>query len=405
MAGEEKNVGVVVQDDDCLPPKNIGLRGVVVADSTICKVEGEAGKLSYRGFDVVTLAENSCFEEVVHLLLYNELPKKPQLDKLKSTLGEYRVLPPTVANALETLPTSTSPMDVLQGMVPLLGADDPELLDESKEANYRKALRLIARLPLIVTNWDRIRKGKAIVQSDPSLDHAAGILLSLDGRAPDPDTARDLDLCLTLHAEHSFNASTFTARQIASARAHMYACISGAVGSLSGELHGGANARVFAMLNKIGDPENVRSFVTRTLDEGGLIMGMGHAVYKVLDPRAKILGPMSKRLSERTGNSKFHEISERVRTITAEEFKKRKGIDINANVDFYSASVYHVMGFETDLFTPLFAIARVAGWAAHVIEEKFAEAQPKPALYRPRAEYIGRYCGPEGCEWIPENDR
>ena len=392
-------------EDPCAPPKNVGLRGVVVADSTICKVDGQAGKLNYRGFDVVTLAENATFEEVVHLLLFNALPRPDELAALKRQLAQYRNLPDSAIHAIKQFPVSAHPMDVLQSLVPFLGMDDPDLDDDTKEATYRKALRLIARFPLLISAWDRYRKGLSVVEADPDLDHAANLLYTLLGETPNSDTARDLDLCLTLHAEHSFNASTFTARQIASTRAHIYASISGAVGSLSGELHGGANARVYAMLEKIGSVDKAEAFVRTTLDEGGLIMGMGHAVYKVLDPRAKILGPMSKRLSERTGDLRFFEISEKVRQTAARIFKERKGIDINANVDFYSATVYHVMGFETDLFTPLFAIARVAGWAAHVIEEKFAEAQPKPALYRPRAEYKGRYCGPDGCEWVPPDKR
>lgn len=390
---------------NCAPPKNIGLRGIVVADSNICKVEGKAGKLNYRGFDVLTLADNSTFEEVIHLLLYDVLPTDGQLSALKKELAEYRYLPSFLVDFLKQLPASTTPMEVLQSAVAVMGASDPDISDESKEANLRKAMRLIARLPLVTTAWDRIRNGKEAVEASPDLDHAANLLFTLHNKIPDPETARDMDLCLILHAEHSFNASTFTARQIASTRANMYAAISGAIGSLSGELHGGANARVFEMLQNIGNVENVRPYVTKSLDEGGRIMGMGHAVYSTLDPRAKVLGPMSKRLSEKTGDSKFYDISEEVLEVTREEFKSRKGVDINANVDFFSASVYHMMGFKKDLFTPLFAISRVSGWATHVIEEKFAEAQPKPALYRPRAEYSGRYCGPEGCDWVPVNQR
>ena len=389
----------------CEPPKNIGLRGVVVADSSICKVDGEAGKLVYRGFDVTTLAQNAVFEEVVYLLLFGQLPSDSALADLKQKLAGYRTIPDELINALKAIPKNAVTMDVLQSAIPILGTVDPELFDESKEANIDKALRLIARLPLAVTAWDRIRKGQEPVQPDSSLGHAAAILHSLTGAIPDPDVARVLDICLILHAEHSFNASTFTARQIASTRAHMYAAISGAVGSLSGELHGGANARVLQMLMDIGSIENVHPYITRLLDEGGKVMGMGHAVYKVLDPRAKILGAMAEDLVKKTGKEDYFKISQQVNQITREEFKIRKGIDINANVDFYSATVYDSMGFAIDMFTPLFAISRVSGWAAHVIEEKFAEAQPKPALYRPRAEYTGHYCGPEGCEWVPKDKR
>jgi len=392
-------------EDECPPTKNIGLRGVVVADSNISRVDGEKGELIYRGYRIEDLAQQGTFEEIVHLLLFGELPSADEYQALKRSLADSRDLPGAVVDALRASPTNAATMDVLQGMIPLLGAQDPDLTDESKEANRRKSLRLIARLGLVVAAWDRIRKGRGIVESRPELDHAANLLYTLHGETPDPETARDLDVCLILHADHSFNASTFTARQIASTRAHIYACVAGAVGSLSGELHGGANARVYQMLREIGSADKVSDYVARTLDEGGRIMGMGHAVYKVIDPRAKILGPMAERLGEATGRGELYELSEQVRQVTAKEFKKRKDIEIHPNVDFYSASVYTMMGFDVDLFTPLFAVSRVAGWTAHVIEEKFAEAQQKPALYRPRAEYAGNYCGPEGCEWIPLDKR
>jgi citrate synthase len=222
---------------------------------------------------------------------------------------------------------------------------------------------------------------------------------------PDDEVVRFFDTALVLHAEHSFNASTFAAREVASTRAHIYAAVTAAVGSLSGELHGGANVRVMEMLFKIGSTEAVKSYVKQELDAGRKIFGLGHAVYDTDDPRAHILAPMSKRMGERSGEPKWYEISTLLEKTGKEEFKQRKGRDIYVNVDFYSASLYYSMGIPVDLFTPVFAIARIAGWSAHVIEEQFAGAAPKPMLYRPESEYIGEYCGPEVCEFTPMEKR
>jgi citrate synthase len=296
-------------------------------------------------------------------------------------------------------------MDVLQAAVPVLAMQDSELEDQTKEGNYRKALRLVARLPLVVSAWDRIRNGKEVVEADPELSEAANFLYTLHGSVPDPEAERTMDLILILHAEHSFNASTFTARQIASTRAHIYAAIAGALGSLSGELHGGANTRVYNMLQEIGSVENVRDYVTSTLDAGGRIMGMGHAVYQVTDPRAEILGPMAEKLATKAGQPELYEIAREVSRITTEEMDARKGRKIYPNVDFYSALVNYLIGIPVDLFTPVFAAGRVSGWCAHYLEERFGEAAAKPTLYRPAAEYVGRYCGEQACEWIELDER
>ena len=390
----------------CPPTKNIGLRGVPVADTMISDVDGEVGRLIYRGYDIAALAENATYEEVVHLLLYHRLPTIGELQSITLAMNEFRTLPGAVVQALRALPSGTTTMDMLQAMVPLLGIYDPDLLDDGKEAHYRKALRLISRMPLVVTAWDRIRNGKDVVTADHHLSHAANLLYTLHGRVPDARTARDLDVCLVLHAEQTFNASSFTARQIASTRAHLYACVGGAVGALSGGLHGGANTQVKEMLEEIGSVDRARAYVVRTLASGERVMGMGHAVYKVLDPRAKILGEMARRLAESTGDRRWYEITEEVRRVTTEEFAKRHGGEaIWPNVDFYTPTVYTAMGIPTDMFTAIFAVARVVGWSAHVIEEKFAEAQPKPALYRPTADYVGNYCGPQGCAWVPIDKR
>ncbi|MBW1983004.1 MAG: citrate (Si)-synthase, partial [Deltaproteobacteria bacterium] len=271
----------------------------------------------------------------------------------------------------------------------------------SKEANVQKAIRLVAKLATVVAAWDRIRNGHDPVEPNPDLNHAANFLYMLKGKDPEEDIANFFDVALVLHAEHGFNASTFAAREIASTRAHMYAAVAGAVGSLSGELHGGANTRVMEMLMEIGSPDRVEEYVRSQFDAGQRIMGLGHAVYKVDDPRAHILAPMSKAVGERFGETRWYEMSELLERVAKEEFRKRKGRDIYTNVDFYSASLYYMMGIPMDLFTPIFAISRVAGWTAHVIEEQFAEAAPKPMLYRPESEYVGEYCGPEVCTFEP----
>ena len=227
----------------------------------------------------------------------------------------------------------------------------------------------------------------------------------LNGTIPDDELAGFFDTCLVLHAEHSFNASTFSARQVASTRAHMYSAVAAGVGSLSGELHGGANTRVMEMLLNIGSVDKVEAYVNNLLDTGGKIMGLGHAVYKTDDPRAHILAPMSKKMGERTGEPKWYEMSKILEKKGKEAFKQRKGRDIFVNVDFYSASLYYYMGIPVDLFTPIFAIARISGWAAHVIEEQFGGAASKPVLYRPDSEYIGEYCGPEECAFVPMDER
>jgi citrate synthase len=296
-------------------------------------------------------------------------------------------------------------MDVLQASIPVLASYDPQLHEETKEANLKKAARLIAKLPTIVAAWDHIRKGLEPVDPNPSLTHAGNFLYMLSGTLPDSGTARDFDICLILHAEHSFNASTFAGREVASTHAHMYASIAAAIGALSGELHGGANSEVMKMLLEIGEVERVKSWVTSRLQRGGKIMGMGHAVYHTEDPRATILRGICVRMAERTGDRHWYELTKAIEAATKEEFKKIKGKEIYPNVDFYSASVYHMMGIPMDLFTPVFAISRISGWAAHIIEEKFAEAQPKPELYRPDADYIGTYCGPQFCEYVPIEKR
>ena len=385
--------------------KNTGLRGIPVADTKISFIDGEQGILIYRGFRIEELAEKSSFAETAYLLLNGDLPDKKRLEEFIRRITAERAVPDFIYECLAKLPEQTSPMDVLQAAVPLLAASDTELADETRDANVRKAIRLIARIPFIVAAWHRIRNGLAPLQPDENLSHAGNFLWQLTGKKPDPETVRELDVCLILHADHTFNASTFACREVVSTKAHMYAGVAAGVGALSGPLHGGANARVMKMLMEIEAEKDIPAWVKKQIESGKKIMGMGHAVYKTTDPRAKILKEMSRRMGEKLGQTKWYDLSVQVEEAALREFEKKGKTTLKPNVDFYSASVYHMMGIPGDLMTPLFAIARIAGWCAHIIEEKFAEAQEKPALYRPESEYVGNYCGKLGCVYEPVNAR
>ncbi len=391
--------------DECLPVKNTGLRGLVIASSKISDVRGSEGKLIYRGYLIQDLAEKVSFEETTHLLIYEKLPNEKELAAFKKRLEAERNIPDGVVAALETMPRDALPMDVLQAGVPLLANYDPDTRKQSREASERMAIRLVAKLPTVLAAWDRIRNGREVLPPADGLGHAANFLYMLLGEKPDEEVARFMDTALVLHADHGFNASTFAAREVASTRAHMYAAAAAGVGSLSGELHGGANVRVMEMLKEVGSPENVEPYLKKILEEGKKIMGLGHAVYQTDDPRAFILSPMSKRMGERAGDAKWHEMSKKLETAAKKAFKEHKGREIYVNVDFYSASLYYSMGIPMDFFTPVFAISRVAGWTTHVLEEQFAEAAPKPMLYRPESEYVGEYCGPEECKFVPIDQR
>jgi citrate synthase len=333
------------------------------------------------------------------------LPSAPELAAFRKALAAERAIPPEVVAALKTRPVQSRPMDILQAAVPMLANHDPDLADASREASLRIAVRLIAKFPTVVTAWHRIRNGLEPLAPSAELGHAANFIYLLTGKAPEKDGTRAIETALVLHAEHGFNASTFAAREVASTRAHMYAAVAAGVGSLSGELHGGANARVMQMLMSLGSVDKVAGFVSTELKAGRKIFGLGHAVYDVDDPRAHILSPMSKTLGQQLGEPKWYEMSSQIERATKELFRKLKGVDIPVNVDFYSASLYHYLGIPLDLFTPVFAIARIAGWTAHVIEEQFAGAAAKPMLYRPESQYIGEYCGPEVCEFVPLDER
>ena len=380
--------------------RNIGLRNIEVADTKICSIDGENGKLIYRGYDILDLVKHSTYEETAYLLLFGDLPTADQLSDFKRRLVEARGIPEPLIKSLKNRPRRAQPMDVLQSCISELAHYDLNIEDNSKEAHLRRAITLIAKIPAIVAAWNRVRNGQHVVDPLDEGSHATNFLCMLRGVEPSAQEAKVMDICLILHAEHSFNASTFAAREIASTRAHMYACISGAVGALSGELHGGANVQVMKMLLEIGEPASVEKWIANRLQSGGRIMGMGHAVYRTTDPRADVLAKLSARISQEK-NNRWYEITEKAEKATKKWMLENKKQAIYPNVDLYSASVYYSMGIPMDLNTPIFAISRIAGWSAHVIEEKFAEAAPKPALYRPKAVYVGKYCGPMGCEYTP----
>jgi citrate synthase len=385
--------------------KNTGLRGVTVADTKVSFIDGDKGILIYRGYRIEDLAEKSSFMEVAYLILNGTLPDKKELAEFENRVKEARQVPEFIYESFNKLPEDANPMDVLQASVPLLATVDPDLTGDTRESNANMAIRLISRLPIVVAAWHRARQGLEPLSSDDNLSHAANFLWLLHGKKPDEEMARDLDTCLVLHADHTFNASTFACREVASTRAHMYAGVTAGIGALSGSLHGGANAQVMRMLLQLENEKDIASWVKKQLEAGERIMGIGHAVYKTMDPRAKFLKEMGARLGKKLGQKRWHQLSSTIEETAIKELDARGKSFLRPNVDFYSAPVYHMMGIPRDLMTPIFAISRISGWCAHIMEEKFAEAQEKPALYRPKAEYVGQYCGLMGCEYEPMDTR
>ena len=383
--------------------KNVGLRDIPVADTKISFIDGEKGKLIYRGFDILDLTKNSNFEETCFLLLHDHLPTQKEFDDFTRNLRDSRPIATQMQKNMKNWRKEADPMDVLQAFVAALAGYYNEE-GTAKEVSYQRAINLIAKVPSIVASWERIRNDKDVIQPEPKLTHSANFLYMLSGEKPDKELERIFDVCLILHADHTFNASTFAAREVASTRAHMYSAVSAAVGALSGELHGGANFEVMKMLLDIKNEESVEGWVNARMEKGERVMGMGHAVYKTVDPRSTVLKELSKKLSQKT-NMPWFNITEKIENTTSAFMKNQKEKDIFPNVDLYSASVYYMMGIPMDLNTPIFAISRVVGWAAHVIEERFAEAAPKPMLYRPKATYVGKYDGPQGCKYIPIKSR
>lgn len=361
-------------------PVVAGLEGVVVAESSISYVDGQNGRLVYRGYQIEDLAEHSIFEETTKLLLDGELPDREELEQFTRALVAERPLDERVLDLIHEFPAYAEPMAVLRTAVSAAGMFDPEATDDSKEATRRKAIRLIAQFPTIVAAFDRIRNGEEPVAPREDLSHAANFLYMLRGEEPHEEDARIMDVCLILHAEHGMNASTFSARVTAATLSDIHSAITSAAGTLKGPLHGGANQEVMRMLLGIEERGiDAAEYVREKLGAHEKVMGFGHRVYKTMDPRAPILRRFSRSLGERAGQTQWFEISERL----VETMKREKGID--PNVDFYSASTYYALGIPVDLFTPIFAVARVAGWCTHV-EAQYAHNR----LIRPRAQYVGK---------------
>ncbi|MBV9342607.1 MAG: citrate synthase [Acidobacteria bacterium] len=369
-----------------------GLEGVVATTSKICYIDGENGILAYGGIDIHELAENSTFEETCYLLWHGRLPAHNELKELGSRLAAERKLDPAVVDFLRKVPRSALPMDVLRTAVSLLGLYDRDENSTDHDANVNKAIRLTSQVAMVVAAYDRLRKGKSLIDPDPSLSHAANLLLLLNGEKPSPTAERALDIALILHADHELNASTFAARVTAATLSDMHSAITSAVGALKGPLHGGANEAVFHILEKIdasgADPVD---YVRQMLADKKKISGFGHRVYRTEDPRATHLRRMSEDLCRTAGQPKWFEMSRKIEQFVKAEKK------LNANVDFYSASTYRVLGIDVDLFTPVFAVSRMSGWTAHVVEQL-----EDNRLIRPRAEYIGP-AYPQ--HWVPLDKR
>ena len=367
-----------------------GLRNVVAGESSLCWIDGERGILTYRGIDIHSLAEQSTFEEVVFLLHRGKLPARAELAAFSQELARERAVPAATTALLKLLPPATHPMTSLRTAVSALGGLDPDANDDSPPANARKALRLTAQMATVVALVDRVRKGRAPVAPDPSLSHAANFLLMLTGERPRPEAEKAMDMALILHADHEFNASTFAARVAASTLADVHGAITAALATLKGPLHGGANEAVMKTLQEIGTPDRVEPWLRDALAAKKKIMGFGHAVYRTEDPRATHLRHMSRQLGEANGDRRWFELSERLEALV----RVQKGL--NANVDFYSASVYHSLGIPTDMFTPVFAVSRIAGWTAHVLEQL-----GNNRLIRPESEYTG----PRDVKYVPMDQR
>lgn len=369
---------------------NKGLEGVVITASSLTSIDGQVGKLMYRGYLIGELAEHGTYEEVVWLLLNGELPTAAQLEAFRNELADQRTVPDGIVQMLRMLPKDADSMAALRTAVSMLAFYDGEAEDLSAEANRRKAIALTAKMATIVAAFERVRTGHEPVAPRKDLSHAANFLYMLTGQEPDETSARIFDICLILHADHEMNASTFSARTTASTLSDVYSAITSAVGTLKGSLHGGANARVMEMLQQVGGPENAETWIKDALANKKRVMGFGHRVYKTEDPRATVLRKLSKELGERLGTPQWYQIS---RTVEQEVLAQK---NLYPNVDFYSASTYFMMGIKTDLYTPIFALSRIAGWTANLLEQ-YADNR----LIRPDSDYVG----PRERSYVPMGQR
>jgi len=362
-----------------------GLEGVVATESSLCYIDGDAGILSYQGYRIETLADNATFEEVVYLLWHGRLPKQSELDELKAALVAHRELPARVTKFLAELPKDAQPMHVLRTAVSMLAIDDPTANDNSTAA--LKAIKLMSQTATIVTSFDRLRKGKPVVAGDPALSFAANFLYTLNGAKPDAVMEKAFDIALILHAEHELNASTFAARVTAATLSDIYSAVTSGIGALRGPLHGGANEEVIKLLLEAGSADKALDMVKNKLANKVKIPGFGHRVYHTTDPRAASLKHLSESLGQSTGHEDLFLTSRLIEQYMKDEKK------LNANVDFYSASTYYSLGIPIDLFTPIFAVSRMSGWTAHIMEQYHNNR-----LIRPRADYKGAEVGQP---WVP----
>jgi len=371
-------------------PAARGLEGIVAANTRLSDVKGDIGELIYYGYNINELAGKVTYEEVVHLLHHGHLPNRKELAELKAALAAERDLPKGVIDLIKSLPKTTPPMHAIRTAVSALGCFDPECDDDSHDSQRHKARKLIAQIPIVTAYFHRARQDKTFLPPDPTLGEAANFLYLIDGEKPSAEKESTMDMCYVLHADHGMNASTFAARVTIATLSDMYSAITSAIGTLKGPLHGGANEGVIKMLKEIGSLDKVDAYVADCLAQKKKIMGIGHRVYKTLDPRAPHLKRMAQILSAKLGEAKWIKMSERI----AEIMLKEK--HLHANVDFYSATVYYSLGIPTDLFTPIFAIARTAGWTAHVLEQ-LADNR----LIRPQSVYMG----PVGLKVVPIEQR
>jgi citrate synthase len=367
-----------------------GLEGVVAAETRLCDLDGANGRLAYGGYDIDDLARKATFEEVCHLLWHGELPKAAQLDKITTELIAAREIPRALVDAFALMPKDTDPMRVLQAATAILGMHDPETTDNAHAANLRKAVRLTSQMATAICAHHRVRGGQAPVPPAPDLGHAANFLYMLTGRRPSAVTVKAFDASLTLYAEHEMNASTTTTRVISSTQSDLHSAVAGGVGALKGTLHGGAGEAVMRTLMEIGDVADVAIFADRALAEKRRLMGFGHRVYRAGDPRAAILKGMAEEACRQSGQFKWFEMAVKLH----ERIGKAKGLI--PNVDFYSAPLFYSLGIPVDLFTPVIAAGRVAGWTANIIEQ-----HADNRLIRPRADYVG----PKARAWVPRERR
>ena len=368
-----------------------GLEDIVATSSSICYIDGGKGVLSYRGYNIHDLAERSTFEETAHLLWFGVLPARAELDETRRRMAAGRALPRQVQDFLWGLPKDAPPMDVLRTAVSLLATYDADASSNTPEANQRKAYRLTGQVASIVAAFHRLRQGRSYVEPRPELSHAANFLYLLNGEMPSATAQRAFDIALILHAEHELNASTFAARVAAATLSDMHSAVVAGIGALKGPLHGGANEAVMKILVEIGAPENAEAHLRKLLAAKVKVSGFGHRVYSTEDPRATHLRAMSEELGRQKGETRWFEISE----ILERTMKREKRL--NANVDFYSASLYYMLGIPIDLYTPIFAVSRISGWTAHVIEQ-----HAHNRLIRPRAEYTGAL---PDVPYVPIQDR